>query len=241
MTTARGRILWSIALIYLVKCLKSSFTPFDDVLYFMATSSEIFTQYSFYLEYVHGIFQARILECVALFFSRVSSQPRGQTSISCISRQIVYHCATWKEWPSLNTLIGKFRGIRRRRWRRQWHPTPVLLPGKFHGWRSLVGCSPWGCEESDTTEWLHFHFSLSCTGEGNGNPLQYSSLENPRDGGAWWAVVYGVAQSRTRLKWFSSSSSRDIRKLEKKKNASTESHYLAICRSFRAQFYRYKV
>ena len=60
-------------------------------------------------------------------------------------------------------------------------------------------------EESDTTEQLPFHFSLSCIGEGNGNPLQCSSLENPRDGGAWWAVVYGVAQSRTRLKWLSSS------------------------------------
>ena len=81
-------------------------------------------------------------------------------------------------------------------WRRQWHPTPVLLPGKSHGWRSLVGCSPWGCEESDTTERLHFHLSLSCTGEGNGNPLQHSCLENPRDGGAWWAAVYGVARVR---------------------------------------------
>ena len=91
--------------------------------------------------------------------------------------------------------------------RRQWHPTPVLLPGKSHGWRSLVGCSPWGREESDTTEQLHFHFSLSCIGEGNGNPLQCSCLENPRDGGAWWASVYGVAQSRTRLKRLSSSSS----------------------------------
>ena len=67
-------------------------------------------------------------------------------------------------------------------WRRQWHPTPVLLPGKSHGWRSLVGGSPWGCTESDTTEWLHFHFLLSCIGEGNGNPLQCSCLENPRDG-----------------------------------------------------------
>ena len=69
--------------------------------------------------------------------------------------------------------------------RRQWQPTPVLLPGKSHGWRSLVGCSPWGLEESDTTEQLHFHFSLSCIGEGNGKPLQCSCLENPRDGGAW--------------------------------------------------------
>ena len=81
-------------------------------------------------------------------------------------------------------------------WRRQWHPTPVLLPGKSHGWRSLVGCSPWGRYESDTTDRLHFHFSLSCIGEGNGNPLQCSCLENPRDGGAWWAAFYGVAQVR---------------------------------------------
>ena len=94
-------------------------------------------------------------------------------------------------------------------WRRQWPPTPVLLLGKSHGQRSLVGCSPWGRKESDTTERLHFHFSLSCVGEGNGNPLQSSCLENPRDGGAWWAAIYGVAQSRTRLKWLSSSSSRN--------------------------------
>ena len=82
----------------------------------------------------------------------------------------------------------------------------LSVPGKSHGRRSLVGCSPWGHEESDTTERLHFHFSLSYTGEGNGNPLQCSCLENPRDGGAWWAAVYGVAQSRTRLKRLSSSS-----------------------------------
>ena len=92
--------------------------------------------------------------------------------------------------------------------RRQWHPTPVLLPGKSHRQRSLVGCSPWGCKESGTTEWLHFQFSLSCIREGNGNPLQCSCLENPRGGGAWWAAVYGVTQSRTRLKQLSSSSSR---------------------------------
>ena len=69
--------------------------------------------------------------------------------------------------------------------RRQWQPTPVLLPGKSHGWRSLVGCTSWGRYKSDMTERLHFHFSLSCIGEGNGNPLQCSCLENPRDGGAW--------------------------------------------------------
>ena len=91
-------------------------------------------------------------------------------------------------------------------WRRQWHPTPVLLPGKSHGRRSLEGCSPWDLWGSDMTERLHFHFSLSCTGEGNGNPLQCPCLENPRDRGAWWAAVYRVAQSRTQLKWLSSSS-----------------------------------
>ena len=89
--------------------------------------------------------------------------------------------------------------------RRQWHPTPVLLPGKSHGQRSLVGCSPWGCWELDTTQWLHFHFSLSCIGEENGNPLQCSCLENPRDSRAWSAAVYGVAQSGTRWKRLSSS------------------------------------
>ena len=85
--------------------------------------------------------------------------------------------------------------------KRQWQPIPVLLPGKSQS------CSPRGREESDTTEWLHFHFSLSCIGEGNGNPLQCSCLESPSDGGAWWAAVYGVAQSRTRPKRLSSSSS----------------------------------
>ena len=85
------------------------------------------------------------------------------------------------------------------------HLTPVLLPGKSHGRRSLVGCRPWGRWGSDTTERLHFHFSLSRIGEGNGNPLQCSCLEIPRDGAAWWAAVYGVAQSQTRLKWLSSS------------------------------------
>ena len=94
------------------------------------------------------------------------------------------------------------------KWRREWHSTPVLLPGKFQGRRSLVGCSPQGSYKSDTTEQrLHFHFSLSCIGGGNGNPFQNSCLENPRDGGAWWAAVYGVAQSWTRLKRLSSSSS----------------------------------
>ena len=118
----------------------------------------------------------------------------------------------WK--PTLVVLPGKFHGQRSPAgysswglkelnmaeclsWRRQWQPTPVLLPGKPRGWRTQIGCSPWGREELDTTEQLHFHFSLSCIGEGNGNPLQCSCLESPRDGGAWWAAVYGVAESDT--------------------------------------------
>ena len=103
-----------------------------------------------------------------------------------------------------------YNGVAPYYWRRQWQPSPALLPGKSHGQRSLVGCSPWGREELDTTERLPFHFSLSCIGEGNGSPLQCSCLENPRDGGAWWAAVYGVTQSRTRLKRLSSSSSTAI-------------------------------
>ena len=86
--------------------------------------------------------------------------------------------------------------------------------------------SPWGREELDMTEWLHFHmtewlhfhFSLSSTGEDNGNPLQYSCLENPRDGGAWWAAVYGVEQSRTLLTRLSSSSSSSTIEENKEKN-----------------------
>ena len=108
-----------------------------------------------------------------------------------------------------NKLENKLNTARKLFPRRQWHPTPVLLPGKPHGRRSLVGCNPWGRYKSDT-ERLHFHFSLSCIGEGNSNPLQCSCLENPRDRGAWWDAVYGVAQSQTQLKWLSSSSSRKL-------------------------------
>ena len=82
-------------------------------------------------------------------------------------------------------------------WRRQWHPTPVLLPGKSHGLRSLVGCSPWGRWGSDTIEQLHFHFSLSCLGEGNGNPLHYSCLENPRDGSLVGCLLWGCTELET--------------------------------------------
>ena len=102
---------------------------------------------------------------------------------------------------------GSVLGSGKTPWRNKWQPTPELLPGEYQGWKSLVGCNPWGREESDTTKRLPFHFSLSCIGEGNGNPLQCSCLEHPRDGGAWWAAVYGVVQSRTQLKRLSSSSS----------------------------------
>ena len=99
--------------------------------------------------------------------------------------------------------------------RRQWHPTPVLSSGKSDGRRSLGGCSPRGREESETTERLHFHFSLSCIGEGNGNPLQCSCLENPRDEGAWVGCrLRGRAEYRTWLKQFSSSSSRMLIRLK---------------------------
>ena len=97
------------------------------------------------------------------------------------------------------------------KWIREGHGTPLqysCLENPMDGWRNLVGCSPRGREDSDTTEQLHFPFSLWCIGEGNGNPFQCSCLENPRDGGAWWAAIYGVTQSQTRLKRLSSSSSR---------------------------------
>ena len=111
----------------------------------------------------------------------------------------MYKCVkTLSVFYSLQQFRGRFQ-------RRQWHPTPVPLPGKSHGRRSLVGCSPWGREESGTTERLHFHFSLSCIGEGNGNPLQCSCLENPRDEEPGGLLSMGL-QSQTRLKRLSSSS-----------------------------------
>ena len=119
----------------------------------------------------------------------------------------------WTERPGVLRFMGSHRvghDWAELRWyysEKVMAPHSSTLAWKSHGWRSLVGCSPWGREESDMTEWLHFHFSLSCIGEGNDNPLQCSCLEDPRDGGAWWAAFYGVAQSRTLLKWLSSSSS----------------------------------
>ena len=95
--------------------------------------------------------------------------------------------------------------------RRQWHPTPVLLSGKSHGWRSLVGYSPQGHEELDTTEWLHFtHLGRSPRVE-NGNQLQYSCLENSMDRGACQATVHGVTKSWT---WLSNKACMHARKLK---------------------------
>ena len=139
-----------------------------------------------------------------IFYSGVETITRIPVMLHCV------HClkVEWKSDTHLGSfplyLIFYFLRPSPLYPRRRWHPTLVLLPGKSHGWSSLVGCSPWGLKESGTTERLHFHFSLSCIGEGNGNPLQCSCLENPRDGGACWAAIYGVAQSQTRLKQLSS-------------------------------------
>ena len=107
----------------------------------------------------------------------------------------------------LGGIGGRRRGRQRMRWLDGITNSMDMSLGELRELVILVGCSPWGRWESDTTERLPFHFSLSCIGEGNGNPLQCSCLENPRDGGAWWAAVSGVAQSRPRLKRLSSSSS----------------------------------
>ena len=145
--------------------------------------------------------------------TRWLSKLRLETGLSAGKRVLTHELIVWCS-------IG---GTRRRR----WHPTPVLLSGKFHGRRSLIGCSPWGREESDATERLPFHFSLSWIGEGNGSPLQCSCLENPRDGRDWWAAVYGVAQSRTRLKRLSSSSS-SILMSESQKRINSTKHYKVL-------------
>ena len=144
------------------------------------------------------VFNEKILTCH--FLSVVQS--------ICIIRVLKINHKSKEELQQLNSVARstKFTWLATFLWRRQWHPTPLLLPGKSHGRRSLVGCRPRGHKESGTTERLHFHFPLSCIGEGNGSPLQCSCLENPMDGGAWWAAIYGVAQSPTWLKWLSSSS-----------------------------------
>ena len=143
----------------------------------------------------HHNLKALIFQCSAFFMIQFSHLYMSTEKIIALTIQ---------------TFVSKLRSVLFNTLSR--HPTPVLLPGKSHRQRSLVGCSPWGHEELDTTERLPFHFSLSYIGEWNGNPLQCSCLENPRDsqgnprdGGALWAAVYRVIQSWTRLKWLSSS------------------------------------
>ena len=114
-------------------------------------------------------------------------------------------------------------------WRRQWQPTPVLLPGKSHGQRSLVGCSPWVAKSrtwlSDFTFTFHFH-ALEKGMVTHSLATQCSCLENPRDRGAWWAAVYGVAQSRTWLKQLSSSSK------DKEWDLDVETCFLGVSQQF---------
>ena len=179
---------------------------------FLQRSSQFFQWFSFFLE-SKSLFLSScelIVHC-----HHWGTEWIGQDSLmSCLRVKLppsLYSCALLSLWdlnsPTRDqTHAWNCRALTTGPNGRQWQPTLVHLPGKSHGRRSLVGCSPWGCKESDTTERLHFHFLLSCIGEGNGNPLQCSCLENPRDRGAWWAAVYGVAQSRTRMKWLSSSS-----------------------------------
>ena len=169
---------------------------------------------------VHGILQARILEWVDFPFSRRSSQPGKWTRVSCHCRWIPYQLSYQGSPVQTDTVFSiKLRFIKYEREKKfifkglnfmlekAMAPHSSTLAWKIPWTKSLVGCSPWGRWGSGTTERLHFHFSLSCTGEGNGNPLRCSCLENPRDGGAWWAAVSGVAQSRIRLKQLSSRSS----------------------------------
>ena len=132
---------------------------------------------------VHGIFKARILEWVSVSYSRGSSWLKDQTYVSCIScigRLIPYHLSHLQSPVDAYSHLVRASLMAQRvkclpavqetwvqslgweiPWRRKWQPTPVLLPGKSRGWRSLVGYSPWGLEESDTTERLHFHFDHS--------------------------------------------------------------------------------
>ena len=169
-----------------------------------------------YLHYREGNgnpLQARVLEWIAIAFSVVK--------VMAIHSSTLAWKIPWTEEPGRLQSMGSQR-VRHdwvtslslftfMHWRRKWQPTPVFLPGESQGWGSLVGCRLWGRTELDTTERLHFHFSLLHIGEGNGNPLQCSCLENPRDGRAWWAAIYGVAKSQTWLKRLSRLSSMNLK------------------------------
>ena len=139
---------------------------------------------------VHGILKARILEQIAFPFSR--EYWTCQVSNANVMRTHVMQLLDYLKIPGLGWSLGEGNG------------TPLQYsclenPMDRGAWKATV----YEVAESDTTERLHFHFSLSCIGVGNGTPLQCSCLENPRDGGAWWAAISGVAQSWTWLKWLS--------------------------------------
>ena len=154
-----------------------------------------------------------------------SSWTRDWTPVPSTGRWILNHWTTREVWDHLKSLMASFTSAFNNFYSEYCHfitytmllnscgegkgtPLQYSCLENPDGRRCLVGYSPWGCEESDTTEWLHFHFHAlekECMKEGT--PLQYSCPENPRDRGAWGAAVYGVAQSRTQLMWLSSSSS----------------------------------
>ena len=137
-----------------------------------------------------------------------------------LSNHILYRCSLFYVicitsiigfLKNIKSYLGPPEDISRRR---QWHPTPVLLLGKIPWMEEPGRLQSMGSLESDTTQRLHFHFSLSYIGEGNGNPLQCSCLENPRDGGPWWAAVSGVTQSRTLLMQLTNKSTRSTKHLQ---------------------------
>ena len=118
---------------------------------------------------------------------------------SPVLQVILYHWAT-EEAPlfNINISIFSYTSEMNTNWcGRQWHPTPVLLPGKSHGWRSLISCSPWGRKESDTTERLHFHFSVSRIGEGNVNPPVFLPGESQGWGSLVGCRLWGHTESDT--------------------------------------------
>ena len=125
---------------------------------------------------VHGILQARILEWVAMTSSRGSS--RSKDLLHLLRKQAPFFTTA----PHEN---GEGNG----------NPLQYSCLEKSHGQTSLVGCSPFGCEESDRTEQLHFHFSLTCVGEGNGNPLQCSPRRIPGTGSLVGCRLWGHAES----------------------------------------------
>ena len=120
----------------------------------------------------------------------------------CLSKSY-FHWLIWKSIFTANQWYAAEKAMA---------PHSSTLAWKIPWMEEPGGLQSMGLLQSDTTERLHFHFSLSCIGEGNGNPLQCSCLENPRDGGAWLAAVYGVTQSRRRLTRLSSSSSNGMLK-----------------------------